>query len=61
MKSNERIGKDFAYKLNSLKLRKKMKWKPKTSLDDGINETIDWVKLNFNYFKKLNLEYKHKK
>ena len=60
-KSNERIGKDYAYKLNSLKLRKKMKWKPKTSLDDGINETIDWVKLNFNYFKKLNLEYKHKK
>ena len=26
-------------------------WKPKYNLEDGLSETIDWMKLNKNYFK----------
>lgn len=57
----ERDGKDLKYTLNSKKIRKKYSWSEKTNLEEGIKDTIDWVKKNFNYFKKASLNYKHKK
>ena len=59
--SNDRVGKDHTYKLSSKKLRKKLEWKDKISLDKGIDLTLDWIFKNFNYLKKKPLEYKHKK
>ena len=59
--SKDRKGKDHSYKLNSNKLRKKLEWDDKISLDQGINFTFDWINSNFKYFKKASLEYKHKK
>ena len=56
----DRLGKDKIYYLNSDKLRK-LKWKDKISLDDGINNTIDWVKNNFELLKKEKRIYVHKK
>jgi dTDP-glucose 4,6-dehydratase len=61
VKSDDRLGKDKYYKLNSNFLRKKLKWKDHISLDEGIEETKDWIIKNFNHFKKDNLLYKHKK
>ena len=58
---NERDGKDFKYTLNSSKIRKKYSWSEKTNLEDGIINTINWVKKNFNYLKKSSLNYTHKK
>ena len=55
------VGKDHTYKLSSIKLRKKLEWKDKISLDKGIDLTLDWIFKNFNYLKKKPLEYKHKK
>lgn len=57
----ERDGKDIKYTLNSNKIRKKYSWSEKTNLETGIINTIDWIKNNFDYFKKASLNYKHKK
>ena len=58
---NERDGKDLKYTLNSNKIRNSYSWSEKTNLEDGIINTINWVKENFNYMKKSSLNYKHKK
>ena len=57
----EREGKDLKYTLNSNKIRKLYSWSEQTDLINGIFHTIDWVKKNINYFKKVPLQYKHKK
>ena len=57
----ERDGKDLRYILNSNKIRRKYSWSEKTNLEEGIINTIDWVKSNLNYLKNSSLSYKHKK
>ena len=37
--SSERVGKDSLYSLNSNKIRKETKWKPKVSLTNGLIKT----------------------
>ena len=56
----DRIGKDHSYKLNQQKTFK-LNWKPRTDIDTGLLKTYNWVENNFKFFKKLKLEYKHKK
>jgi|ETNmetMinimDraft_33_1059910.scaffolds.fasta_scaffold29184_2 dTDP-glucose 4,6-dehydratase len=58
--SKERRGKDHAYLLNTSKLRKKLNWKDKTSLDNGMKKTLYWIDKKFNYLKKISRNYKHK-
>ena len=38
----DRPGHDFRYSLNSQKIRKKIKWKSKTSFINGLKMTVDW-------------------
>lgn len=57
----ERNGKDLKYILNSNKIRKRYSWTEKTNLEEGIKNTINWVKKNFNYLKKNSLNYSHRK
>ena len=57
----DRLGKDYIYKLDASKITKDLKWSPKIDLDTGLNNTINWIKKNFNKFKNSDLEYKHKK
>ncbi len=49
----DRPGHDFRYALNSNKIKKKLKWKPKTSLNHGISKTINWYIDNQRYFLKI--------
>ena len=49
----DRPGHDFRYALNSNKIKKKLKWKPKINLNQGISKTVDWYIKNQEYFKKL--------
>ena len=58
---NDRLNKDSMYKLSSQKAFQEMNWEAKIPLEDGLLQTINWIKHNFNIFKKLNLEYVHKK
>ncbi len=58
--TKDRIGKDKFYKLNSNKI-KKIGWKSKISLSEGIKLTGDWLIKNNNKFNKKELHYTHKK
>lgn len=57
----ERIGKDSAYHLDSKKLREALGWKDHISLDQGLNECIEWVKSNLDVLKAQPFDYQHKK
>ncbi len=58
--STERLGKDFAYILDSRKAETALQWEPKINLDKGIEETVDWVSSNLAILKKLPYDYQHK-
>jgi len=57
----DRAGKDFAYQLNSNKIRGELGWKDRISLEDGIAETVEWVRENLDELKCLPTEYVHRK
>lgn len=56
----DRPSKDFKYFMNSKKANKKLNWKSKISFDEGITQTINWYKNNFNNLKKNKDYYVHK-
>ena len=49
----DRPGHDIRYALNSNKLKKELKWKPKIKFKDGIIQTLEWYIENKNYYKSL--------
>ncbi len=56
----ERPGKDAAYLLDSAKAWETLGWQDKISLEQGIEETIAWVRDNLEELKKQPFEYIHK-
>jgi dTDP-glucose 4,6-dehydratase len=56
----ERLGKDAAYRLDSSKLRTRLGWKDRISLEEGVNETVAWVDRWLPDLKKLPHDYVHK-
>ena len=56
----ERLGKDQAYFLDSTKLRKSLGWANTVSLEQGIEETISWVKDNLQFLRTQEIRYVHK-
>lgn len=58
--TNERPGKDAAYILDSTKAREDLGWTDRVSLNDGIQDTIDWVDTHFNTLAQEPLTYIHK-
>ena len=61
LEKKDRKGKDYAYFLNSNKIRRELKWKDKIDLDLGLLKTIQWINKNYPVLKKIKLNYKHKK
>ncbi len=57
----DRVGKDYGYFLNSSKANIRYSYRNKTSLEEGIKQTINWVEDNFRKINKFNLKYTHKK
>jgi len=49
----DRPGHDFRYALNSSKIKRTLKWKPKINLSQGISKTVDWYINNHNYFNNI--------
>ena len=49
----DRPGHDFRYALNSKKIFKKLKWKPKIKFEDGLKETIIWYLKNKKFLKEI--------
>ena len=56
----DRPGKDAAYLLDSTKARTTLAWKDAISLDQGIEETISWIKNNLEELKRQPSDYIHK-
>jgi len=56
----ERLGKDAAYLLDNSKAKKSLGWQDQISLEQGIEETIAWVRDNLDVLKQLPFDYIHK-
>ena len=52
----DRPGHDIRYALNSNKIKKKLRWTPKTNFKVGIKKTFDWYYNNKNYYKSLSIK-----
>lgn len=56
----DRPGKDFAYQLNSDRLRR-LGWVDEVNLDEGLDRTISWVTNNLSELRHMSTEYVHRK
>lgn len=56
----DRIGKDSAYWLNSQKLRKTLGWRDKITLEEGLQQTVAWIRDNLDTLTKQPQNYIHK-
>ena len=52
----DRPGHDARYALNSKKIFKELKWKPKVNLTDGLNLTFKWYLNNMKYYSSLKMK-----
>jgi len=52
----DRPGHDTRYALNSNKIIKELKWKPKVNFAKGIKLTFEWYNKNKSYYKKILLK-----
>ena len=57
----DRPGHDFRYALNSKKIFKKLKWKPKISFDKGLHDTINWYSKNQKFLKNISSKHYEKR
>lgn len=57
---DDRPGKDAAYLLESGKARRELGWEDQVALEEGIQQTIDWVSANLTELKNQPHEYIHK-
>ena len=49
----DRPGHDLRYSLDSEKIKKKLNWRAKINIDDGLYNTIDWYLKNKSYLKPI--------
>lgn len=58
--TDDRPGKDAAYLLDSTKARTLLDWEPSVDLEQGLDETIAWVRNNLEVLKQQPADYIHK-
>ncbi len=56
----ERMGQDAAYLLDASRAKEELGWQPKVSLEDGIQDAIEWIEHNWKKIQNEPLEYVHK-
>jgi len=49
----DRPGHDLRYAINSNKVRKEIRWKPKININKGLEKTLDWYLDNQKYYSNL--------
>ncbi len=57
LETKGRIGEDAQYWLDSTKLFNQTGWKAEISIDDGIKDTVNWVRDNLKKFENENLNF----
>lgn len=58
--SQDRLGKDQAYLLDSEKLNSELGWKESISLDEGLRRCSEWVSENLDILRTVSPVYRHK-
>lgn len=58
--TEDRLGKDQAYLLDSSKIRKELGWSDMVGLDRGLNVTLDWIQKHLEVLRDQSTEYVHK-
>lgn len=58
--SEDRLGKDQAYLLESQKLRQELGWSDTVNLESGLSDTLSWVDSNLQILQEQNADYIHK-
>lgn len=58
--SEDRLGKDSAYLLDSTKIRAELGWQDNIDLEQGLEQTINWLKTNYKVLQAQPSEYIHK-
>ena len=58
--TQERLGQDAAYVIDSEKARNRFRWKPQISFEDGIDGVIKWIEDNWEEIQNQPLDYIHK-
>lgn len=58
--SDDRLGKDQAYLLDSNKLRNDFSWQDEIGLNEGLTDTLTWVDNNLDLLENLPADYIHK-
>lgn len=56
----DRVGQDYAYRIDSSKARRTLGWKPVISFEQGIGEVIAWIERNWEEIRILPYAYVHK-
>jgi dTDP-glucose 4,6-dehydratase len=56
----ERPGKDAAYWLSTERIQRDLGWSAKITLEDGIQETLDWIDGNLAELRSVPAEYAHR-
>lgn len=57
--TEDRLGKDQAYLLDSARLRDDLGWNDRIDLDQGLNETLAWIDQNLAELQQLPQDYQH--
>jgi len=58
--TDDRLGKDQSYMLDSSKLRQELNWNDKITLDEGIDHSTEWIEKYYNILKNQPQNYIHK-
>ncbi len=58
--TQDRLGKDQSYLLESSKIRDAFNWEDKVDLDSGLKITMEWIQENLEVLKKSSWNYSHK-
>ena len=53
----DRIGQDAQYLLDSSLIAAELGWQPKTDLDEGISDVVEWVRKHLNFLKQQPAEF----
>ena len=58
--TEDRLGKDSGYFLDSSRIRDKLSWEPRIDLDRGLSSVIAWVDANLDQLAAMPTDYVHK-
>lgn len=58
--TEKRLGQDDQYLIDSTKARRELGWEPRISIDEGLDEVIEWINHDWETIIKQPLEYVHK-